>query len=197
GIDLGPTLLPSRPLLSPAAPSGAPSFQNWLRHLERRMRPPKRLSRRCDFITTERRAVHSSRPLLFGGAKPDRGLAGDEPGLAAIRTGARDGGGHGVRIVPIDCSRVPTSGLEAPNLILGGGKRSGPVDGDSIVVEQHNQLAQPKVPRKRDGLLADAFHQAAIARDHIRVVINNVGPETRVPDAFCNRHSDRGGNALA
>ena len=50
---------------------------------------------------------------------------------------------------------------------------------------------------KRNGFLADAFHQATIARDHIGAVVDEVVAEARVEVALSHRHADRVGETLA
>ena len=50
---------------------------------------------------------------------------------------------------------------------------------------------------KRDSLLADAFHQAAVAADHIGMVVDEIVAELRVHDALGERHADGVGEALA
>ena len=130
------------------------------------------------------------RALLLRRAIADHRLAGDEPRFAAVEPGARDGGGNGGGVVSIHISGIPASRLEAPDLILGGRERGRSVDRNSVVVEQHDQPAQPEMTRQRDRLLADALHEAAVAGDHIGVVVDNVGPEPRVPDPLSHGHAD-------
>ena len=50
---------------------------------------------------------------------------------------------------------------------------------------------------QRDGFLADAFHQAAIACDHIGAVVHQIIAETRIEMALGHRHADGVGEALA
>ena len=48
-----------------------------------------------------------------------------------------------------------------------------------------------------DGLVADAFLQAAVAGDHIGVVVDQFGAITRDKQTLGKRHADGGGNALS
>ena len=50
---------------------------------------------------------------------------------------------------------------------------------------------------ERDRFLADAFHQAAVARQHIGEVIDDVGAEAGGEDAFGERKAHRVAEALA
>ncbi len=52
------------------------------------------------------------------------------------------------------------------------------------------------MPGKRDGLLADAFHQVAVGGEHIGAVIDHVA-EFSCEMPFGNRHADRVADALA
>ena len=48
------------------------------------------------------------------------------------------------------------------------------VNGDAVIVPKHDEIAKPKMPGKPDGLVVNAFHQAAIARDDPSAVINKI-----------------------
>ena len=64
------------------------------------------------------------------------------------------------------------------------------VDGDAVVVAQHDQLVELQVPGERDRLLADAFHQAAVAGEHIGVVVDQLVAELGGEHALGDRHAD-------
>ena len=83
------------------------------------------------------------------------------------------------------------------DLIVGGRERGRAVDRDAVVVEQHDQPAEPEMAGQRDRFLADAFHQAAVAADHIGVVIDDVVAEAGASMALGERHADRLAEALA
>ncbi len=53
------------------------------------------------------------------------------------------------------------------------------------------------MPCERDRLVADAFHQVAVAGDDIGAVVHQRVAEARVQVAFRNRHADSIGDALA
>jgi hypothetical protein len=46
------------------------------------------------------------------------------------------------------------------------GRQDVAVDGDAVVVPQHVQRPEFQVAGKADRFVVDAFHQAAVARDH-------------------------------
>ena len=190
-------------LLLPALAGGgtaladlAPGGQDVLGNLEGRMGPAQRRAGALDLLSAQRRAVGGSAALLLRRAIADDGLAGDQRrgvGLARLCDGGFDGGG----VVAIHRLHVPAGSLEAALLVLRGGEAGRAIDGNAVIVEQHDQLGQLQMPSQRDGFLADALHQAAIAGDHIGEVIDNRIAETGVQDALAQCEADRGGDALA
>ena len=52
------------------------------------------------------------------------------------------------------------------------------------------------MPGQRDRLVAEAFHQAAVARDHIGVVIDEITAKPRVHKPLGQRHADGRGDPL-
>jgi hypothetical protein len=97
----------------------------------------------------------------------------------------------------VDGDRVPAAGLEARDLIVGNGKIRRPVDRDRIVVEQHDQLGEAQMARQRDRLVADAFHQAAVAGDHVGVVVDHGVAVACGHHALGKRHAHGIGQTLA
>src|SRR3546814_2317820 len=71
------------------------------------------------------------------------------------------------------------------------------VDRDRVVVEEDDQLAETQVAGQRDRLVADAFHEAAVADDAIGVVIDQIVAEAGVQQTLGERHADGVGEALA
>ena len=71
------------------------------------------------------------------------------------------------------------------------------VDRDAVIVPQYDQMVEPEVAGKRDRLLRDAFHMAAVAGQRIDAMIDEVATETGIEMAFCNRHADGIGETLA
>ncbi len=53
------------------------------------------------------------------------------------------------------------------------------------------------MPREVDRLVADAFHQAAVAGEHISEMIDELVAKSRRLQALRYRHADGGGEALA
>ncbi len=67
---------------------------------------------------------------------------------------------------------MPSIGLEPRLLVVGTGEINGAVNGDAIVVPQHDQSPEAQMSGERGGLVADAFHQAAVTHDRVCVVID-------------------------
>ena len=126
----------------------------------------------------------------------DRGLAADQAGLVGL-AGCDNGFPDGIRVVAVDGDRVPARRLETLLLVCGVGDADRTVDGDVVVVPEHDQLAQGEVPGKREGFLADAFHEAAVTRDDVGVVVDEVVAKLRVQVRFGDGHADGIGEALA
>ena len=134
-------------------------------------------------------------PLLVGRAVTDDGAASDHGGCIRpprLFDGCRDG----VRIMAVDRLHVPARGREARHLVVGHGQVRAAVDGNTVVVPQHDELAQLQVPGHGNGFVADAFHQAAVTGDDICMVIDQGVAEARVMQPFRQRHADGGGDTL-
>jgi hypothetical protein len=113
--------------------------------------------------------------------------------LQAISEGAADLGG----VVAADRPHRPAGGLEARELVGRVGETDRAVDGDVVVVPQHRQAAELQPAGEADRLLADAFHQAAVAGHHPGAVVDQVAAESRREVTLGDGHADRGGQALA
>ena len=93
---------------------------------------------------------------------------------------------HGLRVPAI---RFETQGtIFREGDVSRGGKR------DVVVVIKAEQLAKPQMTRERRGLGRDAFHQIAVADQHIRVMIDDLMSRSVV---VCGEISFRDGDADA
>src|ERR1700722_11349135 len=97
----------------------------------------------------------------------------------------------------VDARGRPAGSLEPFHLVDGIGKRQRAIDGDAVVVEQHNKFVEFQVACERDGFLADPFHEVAIGSQHISVVIDDLAAENRRHMPLGYRHADRVGDPLA
>ena len=97
----------------------------------------------------------------------------------------------------VDADGVPVNGLEAGDLVGAVGEADFAVDGDVVVIPEQNELVELQVAGKRDGFVADAFHEAAVTAQDIGEVALQVGAEFLFKLALGNRHADGVGDALA
>ncbi len=134
--------------------------------------------------------------LLVGRAETDDGLAGDE-GRAVRFLRGFDGSGDRIRIMAVDTDGVPVNRLETGNLVGAVGEANFAVDGDVVVIPEENELVKLQMAGKRDGFVADAFHEAAVAAQYISEVALQVGAELLFQLAFGDCHAHGVGDALA
>ena len=80
--------------------------------------------------------------------------------------------------------------LEALDLVVGDGQAGRAVDRNLIVVEQHDQAAELEMAGERDRFVADALHQAAVARHAIGVVVDDIVAVAGVEQPLGERHAD-------
>ena len=173
----------------------APCGRNISWNLERRIGPAKLCSRGLDFGRTERRAMRRLGSLLVGRAITDHGAAGDE-GRTGLSVRLGKCGLNRRWIVAVDCDRMPAGGGEAGALVHAGRKLGRAVDGDAVVVPHHDQTRQLQMAGEIDRFMADAFHQAAVARDDVGIMINEVAVAGS-KCAFGDRHADGSGETLS
>ena len=136
------------------------------------------------------------RALLGGRAKTDDGFAGDHGGLVgALRR--LEGCCHFGGVVAIDAAHIPVGGGESGELIGRIRHAHFAVNGDAVVVPQHDEVVELQVARQGDGFLGNAFHQAAVAGQHIGLVIDEVIAEAGCQMALGNGKAHGIGKALA
>ncbi len=123
------------------------------------------------------------------------GLARDERWLFR-NLGQFDSLGNRILIMAVNSKRIPAGSGETCRLVGVIGKGNGTVDGDVVVIPEDDELVKLQMARKRDGFLADAFHQATVTGNHIGVMVNKAVAELCVQDALGQRHADSIGNAL-
>jgi len=97
---------------------------------------------------------------------------------------------------PIDFLHMPARRFEAHDLIGLVGNIDGAIDGDVVVVPKDHEMRQLLHASKADHLLADPFHQAAIARHDVCIVVDDVFAPARALDFFGNGKPNGIGDAL-
>ncbi len=140
--------------------------------------------------------------MRLGGAglgrrpETDGGLAGDHRRLIGFLR-PRDRGGDRLLILTVDEFGLPAGGLEPFYLVDRVGDRGWTVDRNAVVVIQHDQLVELPVPGERDRFLRHAFHQVAVGRQHVGVMVDNFPAVLGGEHSLCEREADRRRDALA
>ena len=192
----GQTGFPCLAFLDGAQAGEAPGVENVRRNGKCFGFPAERLAGGSDFVRAEWRAVGGLGAGLGRCAEADGRLAGDERRLVGFLRGL-DGAGNRFGIVAVDVDRVPAGGCEARKLIGGIRECYRSVDRDAVIVPEDDELVELEVARQRNRFLADAFHQAAVACEHIGIVIHEVFAELGAKMRFGDRHADRVADTLA
>ena len=87
-----------------------------------------------------------------------------------------EGGVDGVEVVAVGhVQHVPAVALEAPADVLGEGQVGVAVDGDAVVVVEHDELAELQVPGEDCAPRCHALHQVAVADERPDAVIDDGG----------------------
>ncbi len=144
---------------------------------------------RCDLVLSEWRAVGFFGTLLVWRAEADHGPASNQRRLVAFmgfRKGCLDLRG----IMAVDAAGGPACRFEALQLIHGRRKIGRPIDGDRVIVEEHDQLFQLEMPCKVDSFVADPLHKATVACNHISKMIAGRIAEARIHEALRDGHAD-------
>ncbi|MNM96841.1 hypothetical protein D3C81_1093330 [compost metagenome] len=177
-----------------------PGIGHVRRHGERLGLPAQRLAHGRDLRRAQRCAMDIVATGLGRGALADHGAAADQRGPVALGLGRVQRRVDGVRIMPVDAGdHVPAVRGKALRGVIGKPAGDVAVDGDAVVVVQADQLAQPERARQRAGLVAETLHQAAIAKEDIGVMVDDVeaGPvEGGGQQLLRQRHADGIGQAL-
>ena len=95
---------------------------------------------------------------------------------------------------------VPPIRCETARRIVGEPAARFPIDRNTVVVVEDNELAQSKRPGERTGFVRNALHQASITGEHVRVVIDDRAVrhvELRSEKLLGERHADGVRKALS
>ena len=153
-----------------------------------------------DFLGAQWCAVAVFLALLVRRTEADGGLAADQGWQRALARGL-DGGLDLFRIVAVDVAdHLPVVGFEALGRVVGEPAFDFTVDGDAVVIVEGDQLAQAQGAGQGRDFMGNAFHHAAIAQEHIGLVIDDVVAgtvELRRQDFFRQGETHGIGQALA
>ena len=130
----------------------------------------------------------------------DVGFTDNEARFIGTGFGLRDGRRNRRSIVTINgANHVPAIGLEALRGIVREPRCDLTVDTDAVVIVQSDELVQLPSTRQAAGFVADTFHQAAIAHEHVGMVVNDGVTRTVKlggQQFFCQGKSYRIGDTL-
>ena len=178
-----------------------PRAANLRRDLERAGAPAECFAGSSRLGRPQCGAVHFVRTGLVRASLADHGLAAHQCRSSAILAGLlqRRLDRHGVMAVD-SAHDPPAIRFKAPGCVVGKPILDMAIDTDAVVIIHGNQLRQSQRSCQRAGLVADAFHQAAIADEHPGAMVDNAvaGPiEFGCQQLLAQRHTDRIGQALA
>ncbi len=122
--------------------------------------------------------MHIMRASFVGRALANHGFAANQCrfaiGFATLCFGGFDGCVDGGRIVSVNCgNHIPAIGFKTFGCVISEPAFYMAVDGNAVVVVKRNQLGQTQGASQRAGFMADTFHHATIAQEHVCVVIHN------------------------
>ncbi len=159
----------------PPRPPCGPRPRRCPRNLERRGSPAEFHARGGNFLHTQRLAMRGLGAGLVGRTKADGRAAADERRLVAALQCRFNGGGHCIRILPVDrAQHVPAIGFEALRRVVAEPAFGVAIDGDVVVVVEGDELVQMQRAGQRAHLVRDAFHHAAVTEEHPGAVIDDV-----------------------
>ena len=142
--------------------------------------------------------------LQVRSGEADDGAHRDEAGPVGGVAGPYQGGVHGLDVLAVlQPLHVPAVGGVAPQHVLAEGGLGVALDGDVVVVVEHDQVAQALVAGQAAGLGADALLEVAVGAEHPDHVVEDrlarggIGVEQTALAPGRHRHADRVAHALA
>ena len=156
---------------------------------------------RATSSSPERGAVGSRGTRPWSGRPIRSWSAADEARPIVLRAARRDGRIHRLPVMAVHVAdHVPAIRLEPRRRVVREPALHFTVDGDAVVVVEHDELAEPEGPRERARLVRDSFHEAAIAREDVGTMVHDLVPrpvEARRERALRDGHAHRVGEPLA
>ena len=110
-----------------------------------------------------------------GAAFADGCFANNQGGFIGAVFSVRNGFAYSSSVMAVDCiNHVPAISGKTLRRVVNEPRRHLAVNGDAVVVVHGNQLVELPSASQSACFVADAFHQATVAHEHIRVVVNDV-----------------------
>ena len=153
-----------------------------------------------DFVGAERGTMHVVRAGLVWRTHTDDCLAADQCRLAHFGAGGQQRTFDGFGVVAVHIGDdLPAIGLKAFRRVVGEPALDVAVDRNPVVVVKRDQFAEAERAGQRAGFMRDAFHQAAVAKEHVGRVIDDLMVrlvELGRQHLFGNSEADGVGDAL-
>ena len=180
-------------------------LKNFGRHVKVLLRvEAEHLLQPRDLFRAKRRTVHTARVLLRGRRPPDDRRQRDDRWLARLGLCVLDCGKKSVGVLlvavrgdPVHALRVPAVCLVALEDVFSKGNVRLVLNGDLVVVPDHDEVAELLNACKCRRFSGDALLKVAVRRNDINVVIEHrgaggsVGVKKAPLAARCHRHTDR------
>ncbi len=136
--------------------------------------PAQGLARRGDLLLAQGGTVRGGCALLVRRPPADHGTAADQRGPVVLEAGDPRRVAYGLRVVPVDRRQyLPAIGFEAGRRVIAEPPLDLAIDGNAVVVIEHDELAQAQGAGEGGHLVRDTLHQAAVTREGIGVVIDD------------------------
>ena len=176
-----------------------PSGIQFLRHGKGLFVPAQSRAGGCNAVVAKGRTVAGC-GIGLGRTKTNVRTADDQAGAAVVGLGLGNGGVQRGGVMAVDgADDLPVVGAEAARHVFVEPAVDLAVNGNTVGVIKGNELAQAPGASQGAGFVRNAFHEAAVAGEHIGVVIHNLMLGRVVAGgqhAFGQRHAHGGRNTL-
>ena len=132
-------------------------------------------------------------------AEANDGLAADDGRVLGVGLGLLNRVRDGVAVIAVNLEDLPAVGGEARRCVLCEPAAGLAVNRDAVVIPEGDEAAELEGSGEGAGLVGDALHQAAVAHEHVGVVVNDLESgtvEVSLEDLLGKGHADRVGDAL-
>ena len=147
------------------------------------------------FFLRQRRTMRRFAAFHIRSAFADGRLADDDRRFALRDTGHFDGGADLLHALAVDFDDVPAVGRETSADVFRQSDLRGAFDADAVVIIEENQIVQFQMAGKSAGFMGGAFHDAAVAADHIDLLVEQAvaRADGGLELLHADRHTDGGG----
>ena len=152
-----------------------PRCVNLIRYHKRWVGPVDIFPNQCDLFITQRRAVCRFGATLIGRTPSDYGTTTDQRRPGWPGTGSVNSTGDGLGIVSVNTvDHLPAVGAKSRWGVGGKPGFDFPVDRNTVVIPERNQLTQTQSTGQRTSLVGDSLHQTAVTHKHISKMVHDI-----------------------